>query len=87
MLLKSARQVGIFIAGSIVLLVGIAGIVLPLIPAVIVIPAGIAILATEFIWAKRLLKELKRRAQQAGNAVGIGRAAPPKAEGDSKPGG
>ena len=75
MLLKSARQVIIFFVGSIVVLVGIAGIVLPLIPAFIVIPAGVAILATEFIWARRLLQEIKRRAQQAGNMVGFGRAA------------
>jgi|CXWL01.1.fsa_nt_gi Flp pilus assembly protein TadB len=87
MLFKSARQVIIFVVGSIVVLVGIAGIVLPLIPAVVVIPAGLAILATEFIWARRLLKELKRRAQQAGNMVGIGRAATQASGGDSKPGG
>jgi tellurite resistance protein TerC len=44
-----------------VLVVGIAMIVLPG-PAMVVIPAGLAILATEFVWAQRWLKYLKRRA-------------------------
>jgi tellurite resistance protein TerC len=41
-----------------VLLIGIAMIVLPG-PAILVIPLGLAILATEFVWARRLLKRLK----------------------------
>jgi uncharacterized protein (TIGR02611 family) len=46
------------IAGGIVLLAGIAMIVLPG-PAFIVIPAGLAILATEFEWAHRLKERVK----------------------------
>ena len=42
------------IIGSMVLLVGVAMIFLPG-PAVVVIPAGLAILATEFGWAQNLL--------------------------------
>jgi len=38
---------------------GIALIVLPG-PAVIVIPLGLAILATEFFWARRLLRRIKQ---------------------------
>jgi hypothetical protein len=30
-------------------------------PAILVIPAGLAILATEFIWAKKLLEKIKNR--------------------------
>ena len=30
-------------------------------PAVVVIPVGLAILATEFVWARRLLDNLKER--------------------------
>jgi hypothetical protein len=40
--------------GGTVLLIGIALLVLPG-PAVVVIPVGLAILATEFIWARRAL--------------------------------
>jgi YkoY family integral membrane protein len=53
-LLPSARRFAILIVGSIVLLVGFAMIFLPG-PAIIVIPAGLAILATEFAWARSLL--------------------------------
>jgi tellurite resistance protein TerC len=45
--------------GGTVLLIGIAAIVLPLLPAFVVIPAGLAILATEFAWAKRWLNKTK----------------------------
>ena len=62
-LLKPIRQLIIFVMGMSVLIVGIAMIVLPG-PATVVIPAGLAILATEFVWAQRWLKYLKRRAQE-----------------------
>ena len=53
-----AKKTLIGIAGGIVLLAGIAMIVLPG-PAFIVIPAGLAILATEFEWAHRLKERVK----------------------------
>ena len=68
MLLKTARRVTIAVIGGTVILIGIAMIVLPG-PAFIVIPAGLAILATEFAWAGHLLKKLK---QQAASITGYG---------------
>ncbi len=56
--LKLAWKVCILIVGSAVTLVGIALLVLPG-PAFIVIPAGLAILALEFSWARRWLAQLK----------------------------
>ena len=50
----AARRVVVLIIGCLVLLIGVAMIFLPG-PAVIVIPAGLAILATEFQWAQNLL--------------------------------
>jgi tellurite resistance protein TerC len=47
-------------AGGAVLLVGLAMVVLPG-PAFIVIPIGLAILATEFAWAKRWLEKAKEK--------------------------
>lgn len=55
-----ARRVIVFVIGSTVLLIGIAMILLPG-PATIVIPVGLAILATEFVWARRWLKFAKRQ--------------------------
>ena len=58
------RKIVIAIAGFTVLCVGVAMIVLPG-PAFIVIPAGLAILAIEFAWAKRWLAEAKVRGSSA----------------------
>ena len=55
-----AKKVLIGIVGGFVLLAGIAMLVLPG-PAFIVIPAGLAILATEFEWAERLKDRVKER--------------------------
>lgn len=55
---KQAKRLTIAIVGFTVLFIGIAMIVLPR-PAFIAIPAGIGILATEFVWARSLLKGVK----------------------------
>jgi tellurite resistance protein TerC len=47
-----------------VVLLGIAMIALPG-PAVVVIPAGLALLATEFLWARRALHRCKVMAAKA----------------------
>ncbi len=60
--LRKARRIVIFVVGMTVLLGGVVLIVLPG-PAFLVIPIGLAILATEFVWARRLLKDVKRRAK------------------------
>lgn len=56
--LQQAKRLVIAVIGFTVLIVGIVMIVFPG-PAIIVIPAGLGILATEFIWARRLLKMAK----------------------------
>jgi tellurite resistance protein TerC len=56
--IRRIRRIFIAVIGFTVLMIGIAMIVLPG-PAVLVIPVGLAILATEFVWARRLLKRLK----------------------------
>ena len=61
--LRVARKVVVAVVGSTVLAVGIALIVLPG-PAIVVIPLGLAILATEFVWARRLLRRVKHDASQ-----------------------
>ena len=56
--LHSLRKLVIAIVGGSVVLVGIALLVLPG-PAILVIPLGLAILATEFLWARRWLKRAR----------------------------
>src|SRR3989442_4573698 len=66
-LLKRARRIAIAVIGGTVLLVGGAMIILPG-PALIVIPLGLAILATEFVWARRLLERVRARVRRAAAA-------------------
>jgi tellurite resistance protein TerC len=51
----TVRKIVIAVIGTTILLIGIALIVLPG-PAFIVIPIGLSILASEFIWARRVIK-------------------------------
>lgn len=64
--LKFLRRVIVAVIGFTVLLLGIAMIALPG-PAFIVIPLGLAILATEFVWAEVLLKKAKAYFEKAKN--------------------
>lgn len=56
----TAKKLVIGIIGFTVLFFGLLLIFLPG-PAFIVIPVGIIILATEFVWARHLLKRLRER--------------------------
>jgi tellurite resistance protein TerC len=58
--LKQAKRLIVIVVGFTVLAIGIAMIVLPG-PAFVVIPLGLAILASEFIWAKQLLNKIKNK--------------------------
>lgn len=62
MLLRTARKVVVGVIGGTVALVGAIMVVTPG-PALVVIPLGLAILATEFVWARRLLNRVKARAR------------------------
>jgi uncharacterized protein (TIGR02611 family) len=59
--IKVVRRVIVSVVGATVLLLGIALLVLPG-PAFIVIPVGLAILATEYAWARRWLIKVRRMA-------------------------
>jgi tellurite resistance protein TerC len=58
------RRIGVAIVGGALVLVGIVMLVLPG-PAFIVIPAGLGILALEFVWPRLWLKKLKVKSEQA----------------------
>jgi uncharacterized protein (TIGR02611 family) len=65
---RSGKRIAVTIAGAVVILVGIAMLVLPG-PGWVVIFAGLAILSTEYVWARRLLEKAKEKAGQAKDAV------------------
>lgn len=61
--LKKARLIIISVIGFSVLGMGIVMLVLPG-PALVVIPIGLGILSTEFIWARKLLVTVKERIER-----------------------
>jgi uncharacterized protein (TIGR02611 family) len=65
---RSGKRIAVTIAGFAVLMAGIAMLVLPG-PGIVVIIAGLAILATEYVWAQRLLAKAKEKANQAKDVV------------------
>jgi tellurite resistance protein TerC len=69
---RQARRVVILVMGSTVLLLGGAMLVLPG-PGVLVSLAGLAILAVEFVWARRWLVRVRKELERAGRAVGFER--------------
>ena len=62
------RRLVILIVGGVVLLLGIAMLVLPG-PGIVVIIAGLAILAKEFTWAERTLDTATEQASKATSKV------------------
>ncbi len=65
---KQIRKIVILILGTSVLLVGLAFMVLPG-PATVVIPLGLGILGTEFVWAKKLLNHIKTQTASLVNSI------------------
>ena len=66
------RKLIVAVIGITILLIGLAMVVLPG-PAVIVIPIGLGILATEFAWARRTIRRTrvmiaKARGRESGKA-------------------
>ncbi|MFA4911070.1 MAG: PGPGW domain-containing protein [Desulfobacteria bacterium] len=65
--IKQAKKLIVMLVGFTVLLMGIAMIVLPG-PAVLVIPLGLGILASELVCARRILNKIKSKFQKQGSA-------------------
>lgn len=73
--LKKVKRAIVAVIGGTVLALGIAMIVLPG-PAILVIPLGLGILATEFVWARHLLQKTKgyiarKRSSRTKPGVGV----------------
>ena len=58
---RLAKRIVVAVVGGTVTLIGIALLVLPG-PAFIVIPIGLSILATEFVWARGFLRKAREMA-------------------------
>ncbi len=66
--LKHTKRLIVLVIGGTILILGIILIFAPG-PAIIIIPLGLAILATEFLWAKRLLNKVKNNVKKVKNKV------------------
>lgn len=66
--LRWAKRVVIIVIGATVVLLGVALLVLPG-PGTLVILGGLAILATEVVWARRLLRKARRSANRVAHAI------------------
>ncbi len=64
--LKQFKKILVAIAGFTVLIIGLLMIFTPG-PSVLVIPFGLSILATEFIWAKKMFEKFKATVQNIRN--------------------
>lgn len=65
---RNGKRLAVTIAGVVVVLAGIALLVLPG-PGWLLIFVGLSILATEYVWAQRLLKTAKDKTNQAKDKV------------------
>jgi uncharacterized protein (TIGR02611 family) len=64
---RSSRRAAVFVIGVALLAVGLVMFVTPG-PGIVLLVAGLALLATEFAWAEHLLDQAKRQASRAGQA-------------------
>lgn len=65
--LKQIKKIIVAIVGFTVLIIGFLMVVLPG-PAVIFIPLGLTILASEFVWAELWLKKVKEKFRQTADS-------------------
>jgi uncharacterized protein (TIGR02611 family) len=82
--IKIVRRIIVSVVGATVLLIGIALLVLPG-PAFIVIPIGLAILATEYAWARHWLRKVRQVANRVIPGRGRDKSEPPNEECRLKP--
>jgi hypothetical protein len=66
---RTLRVAVVGIVGAALLVAGVVMLVLPG-PGLLVIVAGLAVLATEFAWAERWLRRARERASKAGQTAG-----------------
>lgn len=65
---RSGKRIAVTAAGFVLLLAGIVMMVTPG-PGILLIIAGLAVLATEYVWAERLLNLAKHKALHAKDTI------------------
>lgn len=72
---RNAKRVGVTIAGFLLILAGIVMLITPG-PGWAAIFAGLGVLGTEYVWARRALDVAKERARRAARRVSLRRDGP-----------
>ncbi len=80
---KVAAKLVRTVIGSVLLLVGIVGLFMPVLPGWLLIIPGLAVLARDFAWAERLHLAVKERFERARQRFETGRGDDIAAERDA----
>jgi uncharacterized protein (TIGR02611 family) len=67
-IMRNGKRIAVSIVCLVLVLAGLVMLVLPG-PGLLLIFAGLAVLATEYVWAQRMLNYAKQKAGQAKDAV------------------
>ena len=67
-ILRNGKRAAVLVVGLALVALGLAMLVLPG-PGILVVILGLAILATEFVWARYLLDKAKEQAKKAKDKV------------------
>ena len=66
---RTFRRLAVTMVGTLLLVAGIVGLALPILPGWIAIIAGLSLLGTEYAWARRLCDWAKHQAIRARDGV------------------
>lgn len=69
LVVRGTRRAALTVAGFALVALGIAGLVLPILPGWLLIIAGFAVLSREYSWAHSGLAYARRKAAQGGDGV------------------
>ena len=58
---RRIKRIGILVLGWVFILLGIAGLFLPVLQGILFLLIGLIILSSEYVWAHKLLTKLKTR--------------------------
>jgi len=66
---RNSKRILVLIVGWVFILLGIAGLILPILQGVLFIVIGLVILSSEYVWAHDLLTRLRGRFPRIGRTV------------------
>ena len=68
-LIRSTRRLAVTVAGFMLVCIGLAGLLLPVLPGWVLIIAGFAVLSREYYWAHSCLAFCRRHAAKGGTKL------------------